>query len=109
MTNELKEKIFDLVLTEALKESMDREMKEIDEMLATMPECEPSPETDRLVKKIIKSFARKERIKKLKQICIGVVKVVVIVSAIMGVIFGILLTQPAVYTAVQNVIRNIFK
>lgn len=108
MNKELKEKIFDLVLTEALKESMDRELREIDEMVAAMPEYEPSAETERVVKKILKSLGRKDMIKKIKQICVKVVKVLIIVAAIMGVVFCVLLTQPAVYTAVQDVIQSIF-
>ncbi len=108
MNKELKEKIFDLVLTEALKESMDRELQRIDEMVATMPEYEPSAETERVVKKILKSLGRKDMIRKIKKICVKVVKVLIIVASIMGVIFCGLLTQPAVYTAVQDVIQSIF-
>lgn len=108
MTNELKEKIFDLVLKEALEECLDKELQEIDEMVATMPKNEPSPEMDRKIKKIANSLGRKARIKKCKQICVKVTKVFVIISAIMGVIFIGLLTQPVFYTAVQNVIRSIF-
>lgn len=87
MTNELKEKIFDLVLKEALEECLDKELQEIDEMVATMPKNEPSPEMDRKIKKIANSLGRKARIKKCKQICVKVTKVFVIISAIMGVIF----------------------
>lgn len=108
MNNELKEKLFDLVLTEALKEYMEIELQEIDEMVAAMPEYKPSAETERKIKKISNSLGRKARIKKYKQICVKVAKVFVIVSAIMGVIFIGLLTQPVFYTAVQNVIRSIF-
>lgn len=105
MKNELKEKIFDLVLTEALKESLDRELQEIDEMVANSPPHEFSPQFEKRMKKLINSIGRKERIKKYTQMCI---KVVVTAAAIMGVLFGGLLTQPTVYAAVENVIRTIF-
>ncbi len=105
MKNELKEKIFDLVLKEALQECLDEELKEIDEMVANSPPHEFSPQFEKRMKKLINSIGRKDRIKKYKQIC---VKVVVTAAAIMGVIFGGLLTQPPVYAAVQNVIRTVF-
>lgn len=88
MKNELKEKIFDLILKEALQESLDRELQEIDEMVANSPPHEFSPEFEKKMRKLINSVGRKERIKRYKQICI---KVVVSAAAIMGVLFGGLL------------------
>lgn len=105
MKNELKEKIFDLVLKEALQECLDRELQEIDEMVANSPPHEFSPQFEKRMKKLINSIGREDRIKKYTQICI---KVVVTAAAIMGVLFGGLLTQPTVYAAVQNVIRTVF-
>lgn len=106
MKNELKEKIFDLVLTEALKEGLDRELEEIDEMVENSPPHDFPPEFERKTKKLISFAGRKDRIKKYTRIC---VKIVVTAATIMGVIFGGLLTQPAVYAAVRNVIRTVFE
>ena len=108
MNSELKEQIFDLMLKAALEEYMDKEFQEIDEMVAAMPKHEPTPELDRKIKKLARSIGRRERIRKCKQICVKVIKVLVIIAAIMGVLFCGLLTQPAIYTAVQNIIRSIF-
>ena len=52
MKNELKEKIFDLVLKEALQESLDRELQEIDEMVASSPPHEVSPQFEKRMKKL---------------------------------------------------------
>ena len=104
MNNETKEKIFDLVLADALMGSLDIELREIDENKEY--DDYKFPDTfDRKVRKIANSIGRNDIIKKCTQVC---VKVVVTAAAIMGVIFGGLLTQPDVYAAVQNVIRTIF-
>ncbi len=105
MNNELKEKIFDLVLKEALQESLDRELREIDEMVANSPPHEFSPQFEKRMKKLINSIGRKDRIKKYKRIA---VRTVVSIAAAFGLIFGVLLTQPEVSAAVQNVIRTVF-
>ena len=108
MNNELKEKIFDVILKAALEEYMDEEFQAIDEMVANSPPHECSPEFERKMQKLINSVGRRDKIRKCKRICVKAMKVFVIVAAIMGVVFCGLLTQPAVYTAVQNIIRNIF-
>ena len=105
MNNELKEKIFDLVLKEALQESLVRELREIDEMVANSPPHEFSPQFEKRMKKLINSIGRKDRIKKYKRIA---VRTVVSIAAAFGLIFGVLLTQPEVSAAVQNVIRTVF-
>ncbi len=104
MNSETNKKIFDFILADALMESLDIELQEIDEN-HEYENYKPSDEFDRKIKKIRNSIGKKDRIKKYKQIF---VKVVVIAAAIMGVFFGGLLTQPAVYAAVQNVIRTLF-
>lgn len=105
MKNELKEKIFDLVLKEALKESLDMELQEIDEMVAKAPPHEFSPQFEKRMKKLINSIGRKDRIKKAKRI---IVRTAVSIAAAFGIIFGVFLTQPEVSAAVQNVIRTVF-
>ncbi len=104
MNATIKEQIFDIVLKEALRESMEREFKEIDEMVIDEPH-EFSPQFEKKMKKLINSIGRKDRIKKYKRIA---VRTIVSVAAALGLIFGGLLTQPEVYAAVQNVFRSIF-
>ena len=104
MNAAVKEQIFDIVLKEALRESMEREFKKIDEMVLDEPH-EFSPEFEKKMRKTINSVGRKDRIKKYARNC---VKVVVSVAAAFGLIFGGLLTQPEVFAAVQNVFRNVF-
>lgn len=96
MNNELKEQIFDLMLKQALEEYLDTEFQAIDEMVANSPPHEFSPEFERKMKKLINSVGRRDRIRKCKRICLKAIKVFVIVAAIMGVVFCVLLTQPAV-------------
>lgn len=104
MNAAIKKQIFDIVLKEALRESMEREFKEIDEMVIDEP-YEFSPQFEKKMKKLINSIGRKDRIKKHKRIA---VRTIVSVAAAFGLIFGGLLTQPEVFAAVQNVFRNVF-
>ena len=105
MNMAVKNKIFDLVLTEALKEYMDIELQEVDELVAKEPPCEFSPEFEKKMQKTINSVGRKDRIKKYAR---GCVKAVVSLAAVFGIVFGVLLTQPSVFAAVQNVFRSVF-
>ena len=99
-----KEKIFDLILTDALKESMKIEFEEIDKLTAEETH-EFSPQFEKKMRKLINSIGRKDRIKKFKRFA---VKSVVVLSIVFTLIFGGLLTQPEVFAAVQNVFRSIF-
>ena len=101
----VKNKIFDLVLTEALKEYMDIELQEVDELVAKEPPHEFSTEFEKKMQKTINSVGRKDRIKKYARNC---VKAVISAAAVFGVFFGVLLTQPSVFAAVQNVFRSVF-
>ena len=105
MNMAVKNKIFDLVLTEALKEYMDIELQEVDELVAKEPPCEFSTEFEKKMRKTINSVGRKDRIKKYARNC---VKAVVSFAAVFGIVFGVLLTQPSVFAAVQNVFRSVF-
>lgn len=105
MNMALKNKIFDLVMTEALKEYMDMELQEVDELVAKDPPHEFSPEFEKKMKKLINSVGRKDRIKKYKRIAL---RTIVSVAAAFGLIFGGLLTQPEVFASVQNVFRRVF-
>lgn len=104
MNTVTKRKIFDAVLAEALEECLDKELKKYEEIELDEPH-EFSPQYKKKMRKIINSVGRKERVKKLKTI---VVRTAVSLAAAFGLIFGVLLTQPEVYAAVQNVIRSIF-
>lgn len=104
MNAAIKEQIFDIVLKEALRESMEREFKRIDEMVLDEP-YEITPQSEKKIKKIINSVGRKDRIKKYAR---GCVKAVISVAAVFGIFFGVLLTQPNVFAAVQNVFRSVF-
>ncbi len=104
MNAAIKKQIFDIVLKEALRDSMEKEFKKIDEMVIDEP-YEFSSEFEKKMKKLINSIGRKDRIKKFKHIA---VRTIVSAAAVFGVIFGGLLTQPEVYAAVQHVFRSVF-
>ncbi len=99
-----KEKIFDLILTDALKESMKIEFEEIDKLTAEETH-EFSPQFEKKMRKLINSIGRKDRIKKFKRFA---AKSVVVLSIVFTLIFGGLLTQPEVFASVQNVFRSVF-
>ncbi len=97
-----KNKIFDLILADALEECLDEELKKYDEL--NKPH-EFSEEYKRKMRKITNSVGRKDRIKIYKRIA---VRSVVSIAAAFGLVFGCLLTQPEVFAAVKNVFRSVF-
>lgn len=97
-------KIFNAILAEALEDCLDDELKKYDEIKFDRTH-EFSPQYKKKRRKIINSVGRKNRIKKYKHIA---VRSVISIAAAFGLVFGVLLTQPEVYAAVQNVIRNVF-
>ena len=99
-----KNKIFDAILAEALEECLDEELKKYDEIVLDKPH-EFSLQYKKKMRKIINSVGRKDRIKRYKRIA---VRSVISITTAFGLIFGVLLTQPEVYAAVSNVIRNVF-
>lgn len=105
MNMEYRNKLFDFVMTEALKEYMEIELKEVDEIVAKEPPHEFSPEFEKKMRKLINSVGRKDRIKQFKHVT---VKAAVSVAVMVSLIFGGLLTQPEVFAAVQNVFRSVF-
>ena len=104
MNNEISSKIFDLVLADALMESLDIELMEI-ENDHEYDDYKFSSEFDNKIKKIARSIGKRDRITSCRQIFL---RSIVTVAAIMGIVFCGLLTQPDVSAAVQNVIRTIF-
>ncbi len=105
MNMEYRNKLFDFVMTEALKEYMEIELKEVDEIVAKEPPHEFSPQFEKKMRKLINSIGRKDRIKQFKHVA---VKAAVSVAVMGSLIFGGLLTQPEVFAAVQNVFRSVF-
>ncbi len=99
-----KNKLFDFVLTEALKEYMETELKEVDALVIEEPH-EFSPQFEKKVRKLINSVGAKDRIKNCKRIAARIAVSLAIMSSLL---FGGLLTQPEVYAAVQNVFRSVF-
>lgn len=97
-----KNKIFDLILADALEECLDEELKKYDEL--NKPH-EFSEEYKRKMRKITNSVGRKDRIKIYKRIA---VRSVVSIAAAFGIVFGVLLTQPEVFAAVKNVFKSVF-
>lgn len=104
MNNESKNKIFDVLLTEALKEYMDIELNQIN-ALAQSECCEFSDKFERKVHRIGNSIGRADRIKAFGKV---VFRTVVSAAVAFGIVFGMLLTQPEVYAAVQKTIRTVF-
>lgn len=104
MNTAYKNKLFDFVLTEALKEYVEMELKEVDELVMKEPH-EFSPQFEKKMKKLINSVGRKENIENCKRIA-G--KTIVLLAIMGSLLFGGLLTQPEVFAAVQNVFRSIF-
>lgn len=104
MNNESKNKIFDVLLTEALKEYMDIELNQIN-ALAQSECCEFSDKFERKVHRIGNSIGRADRIKAFGKV---VFRTVVSAAIAFGIVFGMLLTQPEVYAAVQKTIRTVF-
>ena len=99
----INDEIFDLLLKEALIEKYSKDVR------TAMENAKPHdfpPEFEKKIKKIARSIGRKER---MQGVCKGLMKVLVIVAAVMGIAFGCLLTQPTVYAAVTNVIRSVFE
>lgn len=104
MTNATKNKIFDIILAEALEECLDEELKKYDELKLDKPH-EFSKEYKKKMRKIANSVGRKDRIKIYKRIA---VRSIVSIAAAFGLVFGCLLTQPEVFAAVKNVFRSVF-
>lgn len=99
-----KEKIFDLILADALKESLKKDFERVDK-LTEAETHEFSPEFERKVRKIINSVGRKENLKKIKRTAL---KSIAPIAIIFSIISGSLLVQPEVFASVQNVFRKVF-
>lgn len=103
MRNNSNEEIFDILIGEALIEKWDKELDEL--KLQTTPH-EFSRNFNKRIQRIRFSIASKNNIKKAGKIAL---KAVATIAIVMGVCFGGLLTQPEIYAAVTNVIKNVFE
>lgn len=104
MNNESKNRIFDIVMTDALKEYMDTELKQMNE-IAKAEACGFSDKFNRKVRTIDNSIDRADRIKERG---IAILKTLVSAAAVFGIVFGMLLTRSEVYATVQKTIRTVF-
>ena len=92
------EKIFDLLIADALADVWDIELAKYDDRGQT-EQHKFSDEFERNIRKIRNSIGRKERV---QIICRFSVKLLVTIAAFMGIVFGGLLTRPQVYAAVKK-------
>lgn len=102
MRNNSNEEIFDILIKEALIEKWDKELDEL--KLQTTPHGF-SRSFNKRIQRIRFSIASKNNIKKAGKIAL---KAVASIAIVMGVCFGGLLTQPKIYAAVSEVIKEIF-
>ena len=98
------ERIFELIISDALADLWDKELEEIYND-GSIEHHSFSKEFERNIHKVRRSIGRKERMKNAGRFSL---KFFVTIATIMGIAFGGLLTQPTVFASVQNVFRNIF-
>ena len=98
------EKIFDLLIADALVDSWNMELAQFDDD-GQNEQHKFSDEFDRNIRRIRNSIGRKERMQKAFRFTF---KFIIAFATFMGLIFGFLITQPTVYGAVKSVIRTIF-
>lgn len=102
LSESAKERIFDIIIEDMLKESC---KQEIEEFRIDDREHSFSVGFDRKVRKIRNSIGRNKAVKIAVKI---VTRTVITAASIMGIIFGGLLTQPNVSASVKDTICDIF-
>ena len=95
------EKMWDIILTEALEEHCRREVAELQKDSFTTHKF--SKKFEQNIKKIRKSIGRKKLIKKAGRYAL---KTFTVLTCIMGISFGALLTQPTVSASVINILTK---
>ena len=98
------EKIFELLIADALADSWNMELAQFDDDRQN-EQNKFSDEFDRNIRRIRNSIGRKERVQESFRFTF---KFIAAFAAIMGLVFGGLLTQPTVYAAVKNVVISVF-
>ena len=102
LSDSAKERIFDIIVEDMLKESC---KQEIEEFRNDDREHDFPADFDRKVRKIRNSIGRSKAVKTAVKI---VTRTAITAASIMGIIFGGLLTQPNVSASVKDTIDNIF-
>ncbi len=102
LSKEANERLWNALIKEALIEKCSMELQEIK---AETEAHEFSSEFKKSIKKIMSSIGKKENIKQAAKVF---KHIAVTTAAIMGIIFGALLTQPEVYAAVSGIIKSVF-
>lgn len=97
------EEIFDLLICDALTAKWDNELKELQKDIDTHIF---SDSVERNINKIKRTIGVDCAFRGAGK---AMLKTFVLIFVFMGILFGGLLTQPEVYAAVGNVIRNIFE
>ncbi len=96
------ERLWDAVIKEALIEDCNIELREFEQI---KEEHVFSMQFEKKINKIRNSIAVKEYINSIWKFFKNLI---ITVAAIMGIVFSGMLTEPQVYAAVKNVVRNIF-
>lgn len=102
LSRESNERLWDAVIKEALIESMNRELEETEQNMEAHNFSAPF---EKEMNRLIKSIGRKEKFQEARKV---LCKLTVTAAAVLGIMFGGLLTQQEVYAAVGNVFRSIF-
>ncbi len=106
LSEQVNERLWDSLLSEILKENRRAELAELEAFDASDGILhEFSSEFEKNVRRIRRKFAVKSSLEKVPA---AVYKSVATAAAILGIAFAALLTQPKVYAAVGDVIRNVF-
>ena len=102
LSESAKERIFDIIIEDMLKESCTQEIEEFrnDNREHSFP-----TDFDRKIRRIRNSIGRNKAVKTAVKI---VTRTVITAASIMGIIFGGLLTQPNVSASVKETIGDIF-
>lgn len=96
------ERLWDAVIKEALIEEMEDEIEQFENNLE---EHSFSPRFNDKMDRLIRNIGKKEKIQAVEK-TLG--RVMLTAAAVMGIMFGGLLTQQEVYAAVESVIKEVF-
>lgn len=95
--------IFEAMMKRAL---IERYTDEVDSLKAESEDKPVSESFDKKARRIIRKVGRKEQFKNAGKFTL---KFLTIILMVLGVSFGVLLTQPKVYAAVWDVVRTVFE
>ena len=95
--------VFEAMMKRAL---IERYTDEVNELNAKADDEPVSTSLAKKIRKIIRKVGRKEQFKNAGKLAL---KSLTIILMVLGVSFGVLLTQPKVYAAVCDVVRTVFE